>query len=250
MCVGGEFLYIVIYCRVLKYDYDYDYDYQIMTVLAQSFPVNQSPTLNPPNPTHPTSTPAMSRPTITIDSTHLHSPSVTPNNNSTTTTTTTTSSSSSAADTSTAAVPRQQHARYPSASSSITSAPSSPRLVLGGGSIGSIGSSSSQKKNRSALRQFYGLTSAAAAAPGVGGEEAASAASAAASGELDSPEKPGMVDPVAYVDGLCKTADLRALLRVENELINEIRGLDGERKALVYDNYSKLISATDTIKKV
>lgn len=30
----------------------------------------------------------------------------------------------------------------------------------------------------------------------------------------------------------------------------EIRGLDGERKALVYDNYSKLITATDTIHKV
>jgi len=30
----------------------------------------------------------------------------------------------------------------------------------------------------------------------------------------------------------------------------DIRGLDGERKALVYDNYSKLIAATDTIRKV
>lgn len=29
----------------------------------------------------------------------------------------------------------------------------------------------------------------------------------------------------------------------------DIRGLDGERKALVYDNYSKLIAATDTIRK-
>jgi hypothetical protein len=30
----------------------------------------------------------------------------------------------------------------------------------------------------------------------------------------------------------------------------DIRGLDGERKALVYDNYSKLIAATDTIKRM
>lgn len=30
----------------------------------------------------------------------------------------------------------------------------------------------------------------------------------------------------------------------------DIRSLDGERKALVYDNYSKLIAATDTIRKV
>jgi len=30
----------------------------------------------------------------------------------------------------------------------------------------------------------------------------------------------------------------------------EIRGFDGERKALVYDNYSKLIAATETIRKM
>ena len=30
----------------------------------------------------------------------------------------------------------------------------------------------------------------------------------------------------------------------------EIRNIDGERKALVYDNYSKLIGATNTIQRV
>ena len=40
------------------------------------------------------------------------------------------------------------------------------------------------------------------------------------------------------------------MLRVESGLINEIKGLDGERKALVYDNYSKLITATDTIRRM
>ena len=29
-----------------------------------------------------------------------------------------------------------------------------------------------------------------------------------------------------------------------------MRGLDGEKKALVYDNYSRLIAATDTIRRV
>jgi len=43
---------------------------------------------------------------------------------------------------------------------------------------------------------------------------------------------------------------LEGLLAVENELVGEVRALDGERKALVYDNYSKLITATETIKKV
>ena len=38
------------------------------------------------------------------------------------------------------------------------------------------------------------------------------------------------------------------MLKTESGLLNEIRELDGERKALVYDNYSKLIAATDTIR--
>jgi Vps51/Vps67 len=33
-------------------------------------------------------------------------------------------------------------------------------------------------------------------------------------------------------------------------LIVDIRNLDGERKSLVYDNYNKLIAATETIRKV
>ena len=39
-------------------------------------------------------------------------------------------------------------------------------------------------------------------------------------------------------------------MRVEAGLVSEIRTLDGEKKALVYDNYSKLIAATDTIRKM
>ena len=43
---------------------------------------------------------------------------------------------------------------------------------------------------------------------------------------------------------------LERVLRVEGGLISEIKGLDGERKALVYDNYSKLIAATETIRRM
>jgi len=39
-------------------------------------------------------------------------------------------------------------------------------------------------------------------------------------------------------------------MRVEAGLVSDIRTLDGEKKALVYDNYSKLIAATDTIRKM
>ncbi|KAA8914675.1 Vps51/Vps67-domain-containing protein [Sphaerosporella brunnea] len=86
------------------------------------------------------------------------------------------------------------------------------------------------KRNRSALRQFYGLS--------------------ATTGEvLPELDRDGF-DANAYVEKLLAEKGLRKLLAVENGLVNDIRGLDGERKALVYDNYSKLIAATDTIRKM
>lgn len=57
-------------------------------------------------------------------------------------------------------------------------------------------------------------------------------------------------DADAYVQSLLASASLETILRVEGELISEIKNLDGERKALVYDNYSKLIAATDTIRRM
>lgn len=61
--------------------------------------------------------------------------------------------------------------------------------------------------------------------------------------ELDDPS----FDADAYVSEMLKTAGLRDILRTESALVSEIRNLDGERKALVYDNYSKLIKAVGTI---
>jgi hypothetical protein len=57
-------------------------------------------------------------------------------------------------------------------------------------------------------------------------------------------------DAGSFVHQLLETEALEGLLTMENELVSDIRNLDGERKALVYDNYSKLITATDTIKKM
>ncbi|KAL8651181.1 MAG: hypothetical protein Q9210_003397, partial [Variospora velana] len=64
--------------------------------------------------------------------------------------------------------------------------------------------------------------------------------------ELDAPG----FDAEAYVAEVLGRESLQGLLKIESGLINEIRGLDGEKKALVYDNYSKLITATDTIRKM
>lgn len=49
------------------------------------------------------------------------------------------------------------------------------------------------------------------------------------------------------MQSLLKSSNLKSILRTEAILISEIKNLDGERKALVYDNYSKLIKATQTI---
>ena len=64
--------------------------------------------------------------------------------------------------------------------------------------------------------------------------------------ELDAPD----FDAEKWVQNKFETEGLEGLLKCEASLIGEIRGLDGERKALVYDNYSKLIRATETIKRV
>ncbi|EPQ54383.1 hypothetical protein GLOTRDRAFT_130730 [Gloeophyllum trabeum ATCC 11539] len=63
--------------------------------------------------------------------------------------------------------------------------------------------------------------------------------------DLDSPA----FDAKAYYDQLITTASLPTLLRRENELLSglEIRQLDSERQALVYNHHHELIAASDTI---
>lgn len=43
---------------------------------------------------------------------------------------------------------------------------------------------------------------------------------------------------------------IQELLQLENSLVRDIRILDGERKALVYDNYGRMLAATETLKNV
>ena len=104
------------------------------------------------------------------------------------------------------------------------------------------------KTNRLALRQYYGLKGAADSdkayplSPSVQSEDFNDTALS----ELDSDS----FDPETYVHNILDTKSLDEALRIENRLISEIKSLDGEKKALVYDNYSKLISATETIRKM
>lgn len=106
----------------------------------------------------------------------------------------------------------------------------------------------SQRRNRVALRDYYKLTKN----PATFASEASTPlhddelAGAVPESELDV----AGFDAEGYVKGILVKEGLEGLLRIERVLVNEIKALDGERKALVYDNYSKLITATDTIRKV
>ncbi|EEA18998.1 hypothetical protein TMatcc_010459 [Talaromyces marneffei ATCC 18224] len=114
--------------------------------------------------------------------------------------------------------------------------------------------SPAQRRNRAALRDYYNIKSTAgdeatsSASPTgaphtTGANELSGSPSITVTSELDSPK----FDAQQYIDQLLATSSLSTVLKAENTLVGDIRTLDGERKALVYDNYSKLIRAVETI---
>ena len=102
------------------------------------------------------------------------------------------------------------------------------------------------RRNRAALRDYYGLKNAPTQHPDGASQGALWSDAQTSSSELDAPG----FDAQAHVKGLLEREGLEGILRAEGGLVGEIKSLDGDRKALVYDNYSKLISATDTIRKM
>ncbi|OCT47894.1 hypothetical protein CLCR_03619 [Cladophialophora carrionii] len=142
-----------------------------------------------------------------------------------------------------------------------TNNPASPALQQSA----TPGAATAQRRNRAALRDYYNLKSKAASAAGGpeqrDGSRTASITSLGSDSTITSsaavPESTAssltaqLDDPSfnadAYVAELLKNASLRDILKTESALVSEIRTLDGERKALVYDNYSKLIKAVGTI---
>ncbi|EPS45352.1 hypothetical protein H072_551 [Dactylellina haptotyla CBS 200.50] len=145
---------------------------------------------------------------------------------------------------------------------SLASLPSHAGTPVAGNSIRAPGTAG--RRNRSALREFYGINKRDAS--GSPAPPTSSANSDIATGlgvQLDggAPDTAAQILPASELDGsgfdaracvdrLVAAQGLRSLLRVENGLINDIRGFDGERKSLVYDNYNKLIAATDTIRSM
>lgn len=57
-------------------------------------------------------------------------------------------------------------------------------------------------------------------------------------------------NPNIYLDKLFKECNLRQIMDHENEIIKDTQTLHSDMQTLVYENYNKFISATDTIKKM
>ncbi len=102
-----------------------------------------------------------------------------------------------------------------------------------------------KRANRAALREYYNLRAAAAAAapPRIGVELPDSEV------PVSDMDIPGFKTD-EYVAKVVAENSLEDLLRLYTRVVGEVRALDAEKKALVYDNYSKLIAATETIRKV
>ncbi|KAF2500661.1 hypothetical protein BU16DRAFT_614383 [Lophium mytilinum] len=136
----------------------------------------------------------------------------------------------------------------PRASSSIRS-PSSSRTSLDNPS-GRPTAPGTTRRNRAALRDYYGLKGTQpASSPDPSTRTPLAPEDAEDDGGISELDKDGF-DAAGYVNEILSKQGLSGVLRVESDLVSQIRNLDGERKSLVYDNYSKLIAATDTIRKM
>lgn len=135
------------------------------------------------------------------------------------------------------------------------SAGGSPNPNAGGQLQPGSAASTGKRNNRAALREYYNIKKAAASAATtpllevtdpLGDTTLESSYSEVSPSELDAES----FDADAFVARKLQESSMEELLRTYTRVLGEIRALDAEKKALVYDNYSKLITATETIRKV
>ncbi|KAM7187431.1 Vps51/Vps67 domain containing protein [Rhypophila sp. PSN 637] len=112
-----------------------------------------------------------------------------------------------------------------------------------------------KRANRAALREYYNLQKAAAANNAAGTAPPSFDISSDVRPDPSSYMPPSELDALSfnaaeYISKTLSSSSLEELLRTYARVLGEIRALDAEKKALVYDNYSKLISATETIRKM
>lgn len=56
--------------------------------------------------------------------------------------------------------------------------------------------------------------------------------------------------PEAYVSNLLKRKGLDELVAVEEDMVQNVRRLDAEMQQLVYENYNKFLTATNTVRNM
>ncbi|THW36972.1 hypothetical protein D6D21_08467 [Aureobasidium pullulans] len=111
----------------------------------------------------------------------------------------------------------------------------------------------SRRRDRAALREFYNLQAS----------DAAKAPPAPITQQQQQQQEEDTTPPDAlavldnpsfsadrYVQELLTSSDAEGLLRTLNSITISSLGLEGDKKALVYDNYTTLLSATKTISKM
>ncbi|KAH0035000.1 hypothetical protein KCU78_g2147, partial [Aureobasidium melanogenum] len=108
---------------------------------------------------------------------------------------------------------------------------------------------STRRRDRAALREFYNLQ---ASEPSTKPPPSAPTSQPEDSGPQDALS--ALDDPSfsakTYADELLNTSDAQTLLRTLNAITISALGLEGDKKALVYDNYTTLLSATSTISRM
>ncbi|KAJ2790750.1 hypothetical protein H4R21_006448, partial [Coemansia helicoidea] len=99
-----------------------------------------------------------------------------------------------------------------------------------------------RSRARDRLRSFYGV----AGSSGGAADTVAAASSAQRAVDLDG----SGFEAKAYVKSVLEREGVAGLLRADNQLVSEVRQIDRDMKTMVYENYSKFISATETIRRI
>ncbi|KAG2546034.1 hypothetical protein PVAP13_9KG030553 [Panicum virgatum] len=107
------------------------------------------------------------------------------------------------------------------------------------------------RRTRDLLASFYNTDPSAAAGAGVASPASLARPSptAAPASPLDSINSTSF-DPENYMNVLVQQSNLEGLLQRHVKMAAEIKNLDTDLQMLVYENYNKFISATDTIKRM
>ncbi|KAJ3697586.1 hypothetical protein LUZ61_001291 [Rhynchospora tenuis] len=105
------------------------------------------------------------------------------------------------------------------------------------------------KRTRDLLASFYNNTSNSNSGAPSSPSAAASNLTPRSASSLDSINSPSF-DPTSYMSLLVQKSNLEGLLQKHVQMAAEIKNLDTDLQMLVYENYNKFISATDTIKRM